>query len=195
MRGTRLLECCSSHPKPTITVSRDLSLPSAYSPKHEPDAGIGLPSNSAPAVPGSELSAGVRRLRATYCAQLPTTPLILPGPGVGYEASTVGTAIDQRFRLSFARVAAVDEATELGISTLGATAMPLDEHPAWDAIEVVGHQLLERAQGNASPQRLDDVGSGSDVATTIICSAQNADRSANFRARTSRSSRTCHRWS
>ncbi|MEO3810784.1 hypothetical protein ABGB17_17430 [Sphaerisporangium sp. B11E5] len=90
-----------------------------------------------------ELSAGVRRLRATYRAQLPAGPVILPGEGVGGEAGTVGTAIDQRLRLAFTTIDPVDSATRSGISLLKLTANDLGPHRAWETIEVVGKQLEE----------------------------------------------------
>ncbi|MEU6720402.1 hypothetical protein ABZ897_53885 [Nonomuraea sp. NPDC046802] len=103
-----------------------------------------------------ELSAGVRRLRASYWAQLPTTPLIWPGPGVAYEAGTVGTAIDQRLRFAFTQVAGVDAATIMGVDDLGATALAVGQHPAWEAMEMVGRQLLERLRTTVTELTLDD---------------------------------------
>ncbi|GAA3840835.1 hypothetical protein GCM10022226_74140 [Sphaerisporangium flaviroseum] len=88
-----------------------------------------------------ELSAGVRRLRATYRARLPSGPLILPGERVGTEAGTVGTAIDQRLRLAFTAAAAVDDATRIGIGSIHLTARSLGPHRAWEALEAVGVQL------------------------------------------------------
>ncbi|MFC5900749.1 hypothetical protein [Streptomyces zhihengii] len=48
-----------------------------------------------------ELSAGPRPLRESFRAQHRSDQVLLPGPGVGTEAGTVGTAIDQRLRLAF----------------------------------------------------------------------------------------------
>ncbi|WP_158854726.1 hypothetical protein [Saccharothrix deserti] len=62
-----------------------------------------------------ELSAGTRPLRATYRARLRAPRLVLPGDGVGFEAGTVGTAIDQRLRLAFTSAAPVDLATRAGV--------------------------------------------------------------------------------
>ncbi|MBB5774045.1 hypothetical protein [Nonomuraea jabiensis] len=105
-----------------------------------------------------ELSAGVRRLRASYLAQLPTMPLILPGPGVGYEAGTVGTAIDQRLRFAFTQVAGIDAATVMGVDNLRATTLAVSEHAAWEMMERVGHQLLERLHATIFELQLDDRG-------------------------------------
>jgi len=72
-----------------------------------------------------ELSAGLRRVRAAYRSQLPTSSLILSGQGVGYEVGTIGTAIDQRLRLAFTSSAPVDAATLLGVDgCLAAAAGP-----------------------------------------------------------------------
>lgn len=101
-----------------------------------------------------ELSAGVRRLRGTYWAQLPTRPLILPEPGVGFEAGTVGTAIDQRLRLAMTQAVAIDAATTLGVRLLRDTAKILGRHRAWDVIEAVGEQLLERLRTTVAGGRL-----------------------------------------
>ncbi|GAA3517900.1 hypothetical protein FHR32_000854 [Streptosporangium album] len=90
-----------------------------------------------------ELSAGSRPLRATYRARLPARPLILPGDGVGYEAGTVGTAVDQRLRLAFTCAAPVDAATMAGIALCG----PAANSPRgriWQNLAEVGHQLAER---------------------------------------------------
>ncbi|MGP4002881.1 hypothetical protein [Streptomyces sp. 8N706] len=43
-----------------------------------------------------ELSAGPRPLRESFRAQHTAQHVLLPPPGVGTEAGTVGTAIDQR---------------------------------------------------------------------------------------------------
>ncbi|MFE6274095.1 hypothetical protein ACFVQ9_35500 [Streptomyces goshikiensis] len=66
-----------------------------------------------------ELSAGPRPLRESFRAQHRSGTLLLPGPGVGTEAGTVGTAIDQRLRLAFTTAVPVDEATEAGIALTG----------------------------------------------------------------------------
>lgn len=95
-----------------------------------------------------ELSAGTRPLRATYRAQLPAT-LVLPGDGVGYEAGTVGTAIDQRLRLAFTAAVPVDAATMIGIDNIRATGeslvLPEFGHSrTWDVIDDVGRGLAEQ---------------------------------------------------
>ncbi|WP_240677034.1 hypothetical protein [Actinacidiphila soli] len=66
-----------------------------------------------------ELSAGPRPLRESFRAQHATQHVLLPPPGVGTEAGTVGTAIDQRLRLAFTAAAPVDEATLIGIELSG----------------------------------------------------------------------------
>ncbi|GHE78751.1 hypothetical protein GCM10018785_53610 [Streptomyces longispororuber] len=66
-----------------------------------------------------ELSAGPKLLRESFRAQHRTDTLLLPPPGVGTEAGTVGTAIDQRLRLAFTTTAPVDLATEAGIDLTG----------------------------------------------------------------------------
>lgn len=66
-----------------------------------------------------ELSAGAKPLRDSYRAQHHTEHVLLPPPGVGTEASTVGTAIDQRLRLAFTAAAPVDDASLIGIDLTG----------------------------------------------------------------------------
>lgn len=66
-----------------------------------------------------ELSAGARPLRENFRAQHTTDRVLLPPPGVGTEAGTVGTAIDQRLRLAFTTAAPVDLATLMGIEYSG----------------------------------------------------------------------------
>ncbi|MGW1507002.1 hypothetical protein ACWCQW_52950 [Streptomyces mirabilis] len=66
-----------------------------------------------------ELSAGAHPLRKNYRARHHSDQLLLPGPGVGTEASTVGTAIDYRLRLAFTVAQPVDPAAILGILHLG----------------------------------------------------------------------------
>ncbi|MGW6714402.1 hypothetical protein ACWF9X_15940 [Streptomyces globisporus] len=66
-----------------------------------------------------ELSAGAKPLRDNYRAQHRANHILLPPPGVGTEAGTVGTAIDQRLRLAFTAAAPVDDATLIGIHRSG----------------------------------------------------------------------------
>ncbi|MER6231556.1 hypothetical protein ABT169_20740 [Streptomyces sp. NPDC001616] len=66
-----------------------------------------------------ELSAGPKPLRDSYRAQHRTDHVLLPPPGVGTEAGTVGTAIDQRLRLAFTATAPVDDASLIGIDLSG----------------------------------------------------------------------------
>ncbi|MEV5898539.1 hypothetical protein [Streptomyces sp. NPDC052127] len=62
-----------------------------------------------------ELSAGAKPLRDSYRAQHRAAHVLLPPAGVGTEAGTVGTAIDQRLRLAFTAAALVDDASLIGI--------------------------------------------------------------------------------
>ncbi|WP_432189866.1 hypothetical protein [Streptomyces sp. Tue6028] len=66
-----------------------------------------------------ELSAGPKALRDSYRAQHRSDRILLPPPGVGTEAGTVGTAIDQRLRLAFTAAAPVDGASLIGIELTG----------------------------------------------------------------------------
>ncbi|MBK3570971.1 hypothetical protein [Streptomyces sp. MBT62] len=66
-----------------------------------------------------ELSAGPKLLRDSYRAQHRADHVLLPPPGVGTEAGTVGTAIDQRLRLAFTAAAPVDDASLVGIDLSG----------------------------------------------------------------------------
>lgn len=67
-----------------------------------------------------ELSAGAHLLRKSYRARHHGDQLLLPGPGVGTEAGTVGTAIDYRLRLAFPTVKPVDPVAILGMLHLSA---------------------------------------------------------------------------
>ncbi|MEV7011999.1 hypothetical protein [Streptosporangium sp. NPDC051022] len=102
-----------------------------------------------------ELSAGSHPLRANYRARLPIRPPILPGEGVGYEAGTVGTAIDQRLRLAFTCAEPVDAATADGIENSRITARFLRCQP-WQAIAEVGRQLAEQLTTTVAELQLDD---------------------------------------
>lgn len=94
-----------------------------------------------------ELSAGPRRVRATYRVRLPHTGVLLPGEGVGFEAGTVGTAIDQRLRLAFTTTAPLDEATVAGIASCQLAARASRRRgrsdPVWSALAAVGAQLAD----------------------------------------------------
>ena len=68
-----------------------------------------------------ELSAGPKPLRDAFRVQHRTDHVLLPLPGVGTEAGTVGTAIDQRLRLAFTIAEPIDTATLIGIECTGAT--------------------------------------------------------------------------
>ena len=109
-----------------------------------------------------ELSAGTRPLRATYRAQLPPA-LVLPGDGVGYEAGTVGTAIDQRLRLAFTSASPVDAATMIGVDNIQTTGKiladvtaELDSSSAWDIMENVGQQLVQQLRTVVTELQPDD---------------------------------------
>ena len=74
-----------------------------------------------------ELSAGPKPLRENFRAQYRPERVLAPPAGVGTEAGTVGTAIDQRLRLAFTAAAPVDDASVDGIdvaATMGAAARP-----------------------------------------------------------------------
>ncbi|MEV7684038.1 hypothetical protein AB0O64_36715 [Streptomyces sp. NPDC088341] len=85
-----------------------------------------------------ELSAGPRPLRENFRAQHTAQHILFPPPGVGTEAGTVGTAIDQRLRLAFTAAAPVDLATLIGIETSGA----LGRHGL--RMRAVGNELAAR---------------------------------------------------
>ncbi|MGQ4389059.1 hypothetical protein [Streptomyces sp. SAS_270] len=77
------------------------------------------PLNNVTAILDRELSAGAKRLRDSYRAQHRAAHVLLPPPGVGTEAGTVGTAIDQRLRLAFTTAVPVDDASLIGIELSG----------------------------------------------------------------------------
>ncbi|MFE5516018.1 hypothetical protein ACFQ9J_36405 [Streptomyces sp. NPDC056529] len=85
-----------------------------------------------------ELSAGPKLLRENFRTQHRTDHLLLPPPGVGTEAGTVGTAIDTRLRLAFSTARPLDTATLMGIEMCGQ----------------FGHGLRMRAVGNELASRL-----------------------------------------
>ncbi|MGW3569623.1 hypothetical protein ACWDSL_38160 [Streptomyces sp. NPDC000941] len=87
-----------------------------------------------------ELSAGPKLLRDSFRAQHRTGHVLLPPPGVGTEAGTVGTAIDQRLRLAFTAAAPVDEASLIGVELTGQIGL--------------GAGLRMRAAGNELTARL-----------------------------------------
>jgi hypothetical protein len=98
-----------------------------------------------------ELSAGPRPLRTTFRAQDTSQHIIHPGPGVGYEAGTVGTAIDQRLRLAFTAGQPVDAATALGIAFSSRVPDLLS-----DRLQTVGDELTQRLADTSASLRLDD---------------------------------------
>lgn len=102
-----------------------------------------------------EVSAGVRPLRANYRSRLPGTSLILPGPGVGYEAGTIGTAIDQRLRLAFTSGVPVDAATLLGVDGCIAAA-DRNHGRVVRTIAETGRHLMAELAAAVQAMRLDD---------------------------------------
>lgn len=91
-----------------------------------------------------EISAGTRRVRETYREMLPYSDVIWPGDGVGFEAGTVGTAIDQRLRLSFTASEPLDAATLLGVGALRLDAPAPVQRAArtWRVLADLGTQLV-----------------------------------------------------
>ncbi|WP_063726055.1 hypothetical protein [Streptomyces monomycini] len=87
-----------------------------------------------------ELSAGPGPLRQNYRAQHRTDHVLLPPPGVGTEAGTVGTAIDQRLRLAFTAAAPVDDAALIGIECTGR----FGGHGEGLRMRAVGNELAAR---------------------------------------------------
>ncbi|MEU2591637.1 hypothetical protein ABZ630_12520, partial [Streptomyces albidoflavus] len=87
-----------------------------------------------------ELSAGPGPLRQNYRAQHRTDHVLLPPPGIGTEAGTVGTAIDQRLRLAFTAAAPVDDAALIGIELTGR----FGGHGEGLRMRAVGNELAAR---------------------------------------------------
>ncbi|QIB49470.1 hypothetical protein [Streptomyces aureoverticillatus] len=87
-----------------------------------------------------ELSAGAKPLRDSYRAQHHAQHILLPPSGVGTEAGTVGTAIDQRLRLAFTAAAPVDLASLIGINRTGG----IDGRGAGLRMRAVGNELTAR---------------------------------------------------
>ncbi|MFD4392638.1 hypothetical protein [Streptomyces sp. NPDC058495] len=99
-----------------------------------------------------ELSAGPGPLRQNYRAQHHTDHVLLPPPGVGTEAGTVGTAIDQRLRLAFTAAAPVDDAALSGIERTG----QFGGHGEGLRMRVVGNQLAARLTETVQDLDLDN---------------------------------------
>ncbi|MFD4169719.1 hypothetical protein ACFWQ1_22630 [Streptomyces albidoflavus] len=97
-----------------------------------------------------ELSAGPKPLRESFRAQHRNDALLLPGPGVGTEAGTVGTAIDQRLRLAFTAAAPLDLATAFGIKLT--SEIPRIGHQ----LRTIGEELAARLTETVYRLRLDD---------------------------------------
>ncbi|MFD4833237.1 hypothetical protein ACFWPV_25770 [Streptomyces uncialis] len=99
-----------------------------------------------------ELSAGPKPLRESFRAQHRTDRLLRPGPGVGTEAGTVGTAIDTRLRLAFTTAMPVDLATQIGIDLIATT------RSAGLRMRTVGNQLADRLTETVLALDLDNRG-------------------------------------
>lgn len=103
-----------------------------------------------------ELSAGTRRLRAAYRERLSFDRVIVPGAGVGGEAGTVGTAIDQRLRLAFTTADSVDAATAWGVALCGPANTPdRRTRDPQAALADVGRDLVTAIAASAADLRLD----------------------------------------
>ncbi|MFI9365944.1 hypothetical protein ACIG5E_33570 [Kitasatospora sp. NPDC053057] len=87
-----------------------------------------------------EMSAGPKPLRENFRTRYATEPVLMPPEGVGTEAGTVGTAIDQRLRLALTAAEPVDLATHLGIDI----SRGMGGRQAGERMGVVGEQLLQR---------------------------------------------------
>ncbi|MDX3209908.1 hypothetical protein [Streptomyces scabiei] len=96
-----------------------------------------------------ELSAGAHLLRKNYRARHHDDQLLLPGPGVGTEAGTVGTAIDYRLRLAFTTVKPVDPVAILGMLHLGTD-------DAGQIMRAVGKELADRLKETVLRLELDN---------------------------------------
>ncbi|MFE5795045.1 hypothetical protein ACFQ8C_21060 [Streptomyces sp. NPDC056503] len=96
-----------------------------------------------------ELSAGPRPLQRAYRSRYPHDRVLLPPPGVGTEAGTVGTAIDHRLRLAFRADTPFGIPAQAGVMTL-----PGDE--VGYRMRVVGDELEERLEDVTIGLGLDD---------------------------------------
>ncbi|MFF3597942.1 hypothetical protein [Kitasatospora indigofera] len=99
-----------------------------------------------------EMSAGPKPLREDFRARYAVEPVLLPPEGVGTEAGTVGTAIDQRLRLALTAAAPTDLVTRLGVDTAGRMGGP----KAGEPMGVVGDQLLQRLTETVQAMDLDN---------------------------------------
>ncbi|GHJ19065.1 hypothetical protein ACH4LN_32020 [Streptomyces albus] len=98
-----------------------------------------------------ELSAGPKPLRESFRAQHATDQVLLPPPGVGTEAGTVGTAIDQRLRLAFTTASPLDGATLIGMAQAGQW-----PGPAGPAMRSVAYELAARLAETVHRLELDN---------------------------------------
>ncbi|MFI5648997.1 hypothetical protein [Kitasatospora sp. NPDC051705] len=99
-----------------------------------------------------EMSAGPKPLRENFRARYTAEPVLMPPEGVGTEAGTVGTAIDQRLRLALTATAPVDLATRLGIGI----SQSISGRRAGERMGVVGEQLLQRLAETVHALELDN---------------------------------------
>ncbi|MCM2424234.1 hypothetical protein [Streptomyces sp. RKAG293] len=99
-----------------------------------------------------ELSAGPKPLRADFRARHVPDRVLMPPPGIGGEAGTIGTAIDQRLRLAFTAAAPVDDASLDGI----AVAATMSDTLAGDRMGAVGAELVEHLEATVHALSLDD---------------------------------------
>ncbi|MFJ4244807.1 hypothetical protein ACIP17_29885 [Streptomyces iakyrus] len=95
------------------------------------------------------MSAGAHLLRKNYRARHHDDQLLPPGPGVGTEAGTVGTAIDYRLRLAFTTVKPVDPVAILGM-------LHLSTGDAGQIMRTVGKELADRLKETVLRLELDN---------------------------------------
>ncbi|WP_439681687.1 hypothetical protein [Embleya sp. MST-111070] len=99
-----------------------------------------------------ELSAGVRPLRESFHAQHARPCQLRRPPGVGTEAGTVGTAVDQRLRLAFTAARPVDLATLIGVASCADAA----GRTAGRRMRRIGRELVDRLTDTVHALRPDD---------------------------------------
>lgn len=98
-----------------------------------------------------ELSAGPKPLRESFRAQHTAEHTLLPPPGVGTEAGTVGTAIDYRLRLAFTAAEPVDPVALAGIDLTGTSG-----RDAGMRMRAVGEELAARLTETVARLDLDN---------------------------------------
>ncbi|MFJ3310830.1 hypothetical protein ACIPSA_49445 [Streptomyces sp. NPDC086549] len=77
--------------------------------------------------------------------------ILLPGPGVGTEACTIGTAIDYRLRLAFTAAQPVDPIARAGFLLISS-----DGSEAGRQMRAVGEELAERLKETVLRRHLDN---------------------------------------